>query len=317
MQPPTLETLAARLAAQEARLTILEQANQELVQARRRAERRTLLWRIGAFVCLVVGLLIGPPHPGEAQGGTVEARLGALETKLARVSVVNGGADIVISGANLNIVNGAGDTQSANGVGNLIIGYNEPRGSGLDLRTGSHNLVLGQQNNYFSFGGIIGGFQNTLGGPFSCVFTGSGNGALGFYSLVSTGLANNATGTYSAVLGGDFNVAGGFAAAVSGGQNNLASGPVSSVSGGLNNTASNFQASVSGGKDNTANNFHASVSGGLNNTASGEDSSISGGNANTAGALASSISGGLNEVIGSMMSNQFDWRAGDTAASDQ
>src|SRR3712207_7496934 len=51
------------------------------------------------------------------------------------------------SGANLNIVNGLNDTQSANGLGNLIIGYNEARQVG-NQRGGSHNLVIGQESNY-------------------------------------------------------------------------------------------------------------------------------------------------------------------------
>jgi O-acetylhomoserine/O-acetylserine sulfhydrylase-like pyridoxal-dependent enzyme len=55
---------------------------------------------------LVLGLLIGPPQAGQAQG-TLDQRVAMLEGKLARASVANGGADI-IRGANLNIINGGG-----------------------------------------------------------------------------------------------------------------------------------------------------------------------------------------------------------------
>ena len=58
---------------------------------------------------------------------------------------------IRISAANLQIVNGQGATDTANCVGNLIVGYNELRGASDD-RTGSHMIVAGRQNNYSSFG---------------------------------------------------------------------------------------------------------------------------------------------------------------------
>ena len=40
-----------------------------------------------------------------------------------------------------------------NGLGNVVIGYNELRGAGDD-RSGSHNLVFGSRNNYSSYGGL-------------------------------------------------------------------------------------------------------------------------------------------------------------------
>jgi hypothetical protein len=54
---------------------------------------------------------------------------------------------------NVQIVNGQGTTASANGLGNLIIGYDE----GTQKRTGSHNLVLGEQQSFTSYAGLIGG----------------------------------------------------------------------------------------------------------------------------------------------------------------
>ena len=63
------------------------------------------------------------------------------------------GIDLRLSGANLCIVNGLGATDSMNGLGNLIVGYQELRnasvindpgpGGGPDVRTGSHNIVVG------------------------------------------------------------------------------------------------------------------------------------------------------------------------------
>ena len=75
-----------------------------------------------------------------------------LETQLAQVTAllanvtrgtVNGQDTIRFSGVNVQIVDGSGNTSGAvNGRGNLIVGYNELRGSG-DVRTGSHNIVVG------------------------------------------------------------------------------------------------------------------------------------------------------------------------------
>jgi hypothetical protein len=58
-----------------------------------------------------------------------------------------------------------------NGLGNLIIGYNELRGSGDD-RTGSHNLVLGSRNNHSSYAGIVGGQETGIATPFSTAIEG-------------------------------------------------------------------------------------------------------------------------------------------------
>src|SRR5688572_7352209 len=41
-----------------------------------------------------------------------------------------------ISGLNVQIVNGLGSTQTADGTGNLIVGYNEPGSPAGDVRTG-------------------------------------------------------------------------------------------------------------------------------------------------------------------------------------
>ena len=49
-----------------------------------------------------------------------------LEDLLTHFSRVDD--DIHITGANLHIVNGMGDTETTNSLGNLIIGYNELRG---------------------------------------------------------------------------------------------------------------------------------------------------------------------------------------------
>jgi hypothetical protein len=249
-----MSTVEERLAALEERVTTLEGEKQGL-------RRRLRGWKGAAGLFLLVGLLLAYPQLGQAQG-TVEQRLAVLEGKLARVLVVNNGADIVISGANLHIANGLGSTQTNNGLGNLVIGYNEPRGGGQDVRTGSHNLVFGQLNNYSSFASVITGFNNQ---------------ATAFYAFCATGRDNIPSGNYASVTGGQGNAASGLLSSISGGASNAASGATSWVGSGNFNTAFGQLSAVSGGQENAATNTYASVTGGFANQASGQWSTVSGG----------------------------------------
>ena len=62
---------------------------------------------------------------------------------------------IEIHGVNVRIVDGSGTTDGTpTGLGNLIVGYNELRGSDDD-RTGSHNMVAGTEHNYTRVGGLV------------------------------------------------------------------------------------------------------------------------------------------------------------------
>src|SRR5262245_31237899 len=62
------------------------------------------------------------------------------------------GPDVIVEVCNLHIVNGVGQTNTTNGFGNLIIGYNETGGSSLP-RNGSHNLIIGPEHSFSSYGG--------------------------------------------------------------------------------------------------------------------------------------------------------------------
>jgi hypothetical protein len=243
---------------------------------------------------------------------TLTARLTTLETEntrlkglLKHISVI--GNDIFITGANLHVVNSLNETDSKNGLGNVIIGYNEPRGDGRADRSGSHMLVVGQQLNYGSFGGIVVGQRNTASGEFSSVSGGEENTASGGSSSVSGGRLNVASGFASSVSGGEENGSGERFSSVSGGRQNVAGGFASSVSGGERNTASERSSSVSGGHINIASGSVSSVSGGEANTASERSSSVSGGISNVAGAFGSSVSGGARRSV----DGQTNWRAGE------
>src|SRR5262249_57163077 len=124
-----METLQKRLDA-------LEQQTEQLNRHLRR-------WRRLAYALGVLGVLALPLASVKAQvGATLEQRVEELEYKLAHVT--SGPDDITISGANLHIVNGLGATNTVNGLGNLIVGYNEHRfPASFNIRTGSHNVIVG------------------------------------------------------------------------------------------------------------------------------------------------------------------------------
>jgi hypothetical protein len=280
------------------RIQILERTVVDVQHQAAAIARRLRWWRRFAFSLALLTMFSVPLTLGAAQderrGGkpnddhqaTLKGllqRFLAVERKLQHVTSEigpEGFPELVITGANLRIVNGLDRTDLPNGTGNLIVGYNEARAAqavslvGPDDRTGSHNLVVGSGLNFESVGGLVVGRNNTIG----------------FFS-VGLGNFNTAEAPFSAVTGG---------------QLNLASGPFSVVSGGESNEASGFGASVSGGNTNKADGSYAVVSGGGSNTASGTVSVVSGGRQNTAGAVASSVSGGSERRA----EGDADWVAG-------
>src|SRR4029453_17046537 len=131
-------------------------------------------------------------------------------------------------------------TAPINGLGNLLIGYNEapsPDPENMVARNGSHNLIVGPYHRYGNSGGRVAGFANPIRGT---------------SASVSGGFVNSASGAYASVSGGRINFATGAYASVSGGLQNAASGNTASVSGGLSNHATGNNASVSGGENRDA-----------------------------------------------------------------
>src|SRR5262249_46216156 len=112
----------------------------------------------------------------------LEARITQLEALLSHFTVE--GNNLVLSGMNFQIVNGEGSTDTVNGTGNLIVGYdeadvNKKNGKVQDDKTGSHNLVIGAEHTYTSFGAIVAGRDNASEGPGASVLGGSSNTATG------------------------------------------------------------------------------------------------------------------------------------------
>jgi hypothetical protein len=222
-------------------------------------------------------------------------------------SGVGGKPTIQLSGVNVQIINGAGKTDTTNGEGNLVVGYDEEPGE----QTGSHDLMVGTKQTFTSYSSILGGWHNSATAPRSVAFgefsraegeeatvLGGQEGlASGVDSVVVGGLKDQATDGYATAGGGFSNIAGSKFASAGGGRENKATGAYASVSGGDTNTAGGFAASVSGGAGNTATGEKSSILGGGGNVASGYLASVAGGYKNTAAGSFSAILGGaLGEV---------------------
>jgi len=260
------------------------------------------------------------------QCAVLEQRIAALEALLANVSKV--GNNLVVTGVNVQIVDGTGDTAGPpNGRGNLIVGYNEDVLGDTAPRTGSHNIVVGMENGYSSYGGLVAGFSNTVSGAMASVTGGNENQASGPYASVNAGYRNEARGEAAGVSGGDFNFADGIDSSISGGNYNDALDTAASVSGGTHNQATGPYASVSGGGTNLADGEKASVTGGYYNTASGEYSAVSGGDYNLADGFRGSVTGGsyntasgdYSAVSGGYARDVFgayDWQGGGLFETD-
>jgi hypothetical protein len=210
------------------RLEALEQRTQTI-------ERQLRWWRglaCGLFILAVLtwALPSGMAREEASTGGEqgLAPRVAALEDLLTPFS--RKGHEVFLTRANLHIVNGLGRTECAdaegnpipecpNGLGNLIVGYNEPRDSvfGENIRTGSHNVVVGPGHNFSRVGGVVAGelneisgdFASVIGGDFNtannrqaAVIGGSGNAASGLQSVVCGGENNNASGTFAVVCRG-------------------------------------------------------------------------------------------------------------------
>lgn len=199
--------------------------------------------------------------PDAAEFATLQQQVADLQALLQHFS--RNGDDISITGANLRITSGSGTTDgTVNGLGNLVVGYNELRVTGDD-RTGSHNIVVGDRLNYSSYGGLVAGSWNTISAMFATVSGGGGNTASGAYSSVSGGGLNTASGQNSSISGGTENHANGQDSSVSGGAANHAAGQKSSVSGGAANYANGENSAVSGGYERNVPGIHDWAAGGL------------------------------------------------------
>ncbi len=232
--PPTTRQLTARIAALERRVAKLE-AQIATLQANRALA-------LGPYVSV-------EPNP------------------------VNGlrGPNVFLTGVNVHVRSGSGATSvgasssggALTGLGNLVVGYNEPDPSPEADRSGSHNLIVGAEHEYSSFGGFLAGYRNELRGRYCSVSGGFENEADADYTSLAGGANNSTRGSFSAVSGGYGNSAWGEYASAGGGRYNRASGPYASVGGGSENDASGEASSVSGGSRRSTEGLHDWAAGAL------------------------------------------------------
>lgn len=261
----------------------------------------------------------------QGQVRTLTSEVSALESLLTGVTraTVNGYETLQISGENVQIVNGDGTEESENGLGNLILGYNDSAG----VQSGSHNLVLGTGQAYTSYGGIVGGQWNTVTSPYAIVggeynrinddsssivggcdnITGSGVVPTGPCpssgdEAIVGGLSNDATGVASTIGGGQSNTASGAVAGVSNGLSNLASATLAWIGGGYSNHASDNEAVITGGGHNSASGEVSTVVGGYYNQATNDEAVDVGGCSNIAGGGTVSVNSGCTDFGASFMS---------------
>jgi hypothetical protein len=245
-----MDNFRERFEALQQQTEQLKHQTQTLEAHTHTVERRLRWWRgiaCGVVMLALLSLALPSGKAADAPGRGMAERMATMEKKLAAMDFDDAANEVVITGANLRIVNGLGITDTTNGVGNLIVGYNESREGSMecrtaptscqDTRTGSHNIVVGQLHNFSSFGGLMAGRFNEISGQFASVSGGSFNTASGLDSSVSGGRLNTASAETATVSGGFRNTASGSGSSVSGGENNTASGDESSVSGGRNRTA--------------------------------------------------------------------------------
>ncbi|MFG0319181.1 MAG: hypothetical protein ACF8XB_18045 [Planctomycetota bacterium JB042] len=232
-----------------------------------------------------------------------------------------------ITGINVQVVNGLGATATTNGLGNLIVGYQELGNEvEADARTGSHYVVVGREHNYKSFGGIVAGESNIVENEFASAAGGRRNRANGRWSAITGGGHNYTAGDDAVVVGGTFNLAlsgdsvvvggagnraeaagaggAGAKAVVVGGYDNQSKGQGSVVVGGrYNTTTANYSAILAGtsnsciGDPQGNGSFCAIVGGEGNSTTPTHAAVVSGGSARTASGPHDWVAGGLLEDL--------------------
>jgi len=278
---------------------------------------------VALFVAALGLLAASAQSPTQIQPSRIDGQMSKIQTLtdeqadiLSQMSIVQlddglGGLmkTIRFTGVNVQVVNGMGATESTNGSGNLIVGYQE-LGNGIDPddRTGSHYLIVGRRNNYTSYGGVLVGEQNIGQGRYGSIYGGRRNRASGPWSTILGGGQNHASGQEAIVVGGVYNFSAGQSSVVVGGGGNKAVSPGGGgtangavVLGGNNNTARAQNSVIVGGQNNDTTANNSAILAGTNNECFGDSQgggsycAIVGGDGNfTSNVDAATVSGGLN-----------------------
>jgi hypothetical protein len=116
---------------------------------------------------------------------------------------------------------------------------------GVPAQTGSHNLVIGVDQEYTGYDGLGVGINGAVTAPFGAVAGGGGNAVTGPWASVVGGVRNEAAREGSSIAGAGLNRTTAFEAFVGGGLENEASGEASALLGGSKEKATmNFEAKL-------------------------------------------------------------------------
>lgn len=283
---------------------------------------------VSAAAVIIAGMFVwrAPAQaPAVVKGFGLTAEQKEILSHLSIVELPNGiggtTKTLRISGINVQVVNGLGATATTNGLGNLIVGYQELGNEvETDARTGSHYVLVGREHNYKSFGGIVAGESNIAENEFASAYGGRRNRADGRWSVITGGGHNYTAGDEGVIVGGTFNHALSGSTVVVGGEGNRAEAPGAGgagakavVVGGYDNRSRGQGSVVVGGRYNTTNANYSAILAGTSNSCVGDSQgngsfcAIVGGEGNsTTPTHAATVSGG----IGRTASGPHDWVAG-------
>ncbi len=256
-------------------------------------------WILSA--CIAVSLLgttsaqAGVVQDLQAQIDEMDARVKDLESQNSAMAallagVSRNGSTLVFNAMNLQVVNGLGATDgdfgfgpTANGLGNLIVGYNEVTdgcGNDCEQKTGSHSIIVGPRHEYTSYGSVVVGASHRVLAPYASAVGGSGHYVSGDYAIAVGGQHAGSGGNWTSVFGGE---------------QNIADGDWATAVGGYFNYAHGYNATTLGGDQNEAIGSLSVTSGGFLNSASGSGSVVSGGNERSAAGSYDWVAGSLFE----------------------
>lgn len=192
----------------------------------------------GSLITASLFIVTGMAAP---TGGLTSQQLAVLNT-MSIVHVPNGQGGTTqtlrITGVDVQIVNGVGTSLSANGVGNLVMGYNELRNDGSDDHNGSHNIIAGTRNNYSKSCGVNIGFENELHGEMASLISTENSNVSDWCSNITGGYLNTVMGKWSAITSGAYCTNWGDNSHICGGnQNNIYQGTFAGTVGGGSNRA--------------------------------------------------------------------------------
>jgi hypothetical protein len=268
--------------------------------------------------------------------------LAAMATLAQSISLVDATNTLVLSGVNLQLVNGQGSTPTSSGTGNLIIGYAESGRCALVndpfavCNTDADCAANVCQGGTCIFGAGSCGSDSDCPADTCTIVAGGVNGSHNiFLGILNTtqsvggivaGISNTINGPFASVVGGAHNIASEMTAMVTGGEYNVANGPATTVNGGIYNLAgtgspnvdvfnlTNAQpgegATVNGGFENVAGSGAATP---LNQSdysfiQAGSAATVTGGDGNYAGGGLSVVAGGVGGKatgIGSAVSGGY------------